>query len=87
MDVTPTNNPITPIFKDIGEYVITLVFTVFLFLIFIIMSVLSVFRLKKINRFSVGNNLIYLITLILLGKIVYNIYLLSKYVKPTDKQT
>ena len=82
MDTTPT---ITPIFKDVGEYAITLLITVFLFVVFIVMTIISIFLLQKPQKFTIGKNLIYLITLLLLTKIVYNIYQLSKYTYTTDQ--
>jgi len=71
------NNPVEPVVKPIVNDIVMLTVTAVLFVLFVIMFVVSLIRYKN-SKFSIGNSLIYLITLLLLAKVSYNLYLLKK---------
>ena len=73
------NNVGKDIGKTLSEGIVMVVVTAVLFILFVIMFVVSLFKYNKsVVKFSIGNSLIYLITLLLLAKVSYNLYLLKK---------
>ena len=73
------NNIGKDIDKTLSEGIVMVVVTAVLFILFVIMFVVSLFKYNKsVVKFSIGNSLIYLITLLLFVKVSYNLYLLKK---------
>jgi hypothetical protein len=78
-----TPNPLVtalgPVVLSIWTYTIMLVVTGILFILFMIMFVVSLIRYNKsVDKFSIGNSMIYSITLLLFATISYNLYMLKK---------
>lgn len=64
--------------EGISEGIVMVVVTAVLFILFVIMFVVSLFKYNKsVVKFSIGNSLIYLITLLLFVKVSYNLYVLK----------
>jgi hypothetical protein len=75
----PLATALAPVVLTIWTYIIMLVVTGILFILFVIMFVISLIRYNKsVDKFSIGNSLIYSITLLLFAIISYNLYMLKK---------
>ena len=91
MSNTNTPNPLSPLLGSIAltiwTYLIISVVTAILFILFVIMFIVSLIRYNKsVDKFSIGNSLIYLITL-LFAIMTYKCYMLTKNLNNLNKPT